>query len=468
MGLASGMALADARALLPDLAVRAAMLEADQRGLQRLADWCGRYSPWVAIDGEDGVRLDVTGCAHLFGGEAALLADLEARLAGFGVDARMAIADALGAAWALARFASTTRAVAPAGTTRQAIAPLPVAALRLSSETTDGLNRLGLAKIEDLMRAPPAALAVRFGPTLTSRLRQALGQVAEPISPDRPAPYFLCRLIFPEPIGTDSDIAAAAERLTQDLCHLLAEEEKGGRRLELTLYLADGGVRRFDVGCSRPSRDPDHLLRLFSERLSGLESGFGADVITLAAPVVEALPAVQMALRRLRASVDTSSRKTIGACARPSDADLGLLIDRLGNRLGLHNIARLAPHESYLPERAVRVVAPLAPPEGGMWGPDQPRPVQLLAAPEPVEAVAEVPDGPPILFRWRGRTHRVARADGPERIAPEWWRIRAGKGGKVRDYYRLEDDDGARFWVYRDGLFQPEMPARWYLHGFFA
>ncbi len=459
------MTLADARARVPVLVVHAVAPTADRRALQRLADWCGRYSPWVAVDGEDGIKLEITGSAHLFGGEAALLADLEARLAGFGVAARGAIAETLGGAWGLARFAPEPWTLMPAGALRSALAPLPVAALRLPPETVEGLDRLGLALIESLIDMAPAPLAARFGPTLVRRLAAALGREAEPVSPDRPAPDFLARLVFPEPIATRSDIAAAAARLVEDLAVLLAGREKGARRLDFTLYLATGGVRRIGVGCSRPSRDPAHLLRLLEERLTGLEAGFGADVMTLAAPVVETLAAAQLTFARLEAVAEAP-----GARAWAADPELGLLIDRLGNRLGFRNVARLAPRQSRLPERALRVVAPLAPAQGGIWAPDLPRPVQLLPAPERVEAVAEVPDGPPVLFHWRGRVHRVALADGPERIAPEWWRQGAARGGaaRTRDYYRLEDQDGVRFWVYRDGLFSADEVPRWYLHGLFA
>jgi len=454
------MSLTDARALLPGLAVHEAAPVAERRGLARLAAWCGRYSPWVARDGADGIRLDVTGVAHLFGGELALLHDLEGRLAARGISARAAIADSLGAAWALARFAPTTPIAAPGGAARRALGPLPVAALRLSSESVDGLAALGLNRIEQLLAIPSAALAARFVPAVTERLAQALGEAAEPLSPERPVPWFLSRLVFAEPIAAVADIEAATARLAAGLCRTLAQEEKGARRLELTLYLADGGLHRLEVGCSRPSREPGHLRRLFAERLSGLEVGFGADVMTLAAPVVENQGAAQLGLKQMA----PAGRAGAAPAKLADDPDLGLLIDRLGNRLGLRNVARPAPRQSHLPEQALRLVAPLAPPADGVFGPDLPRPVRLLPAPEPIEAVAEVPDGPPVLFRWRGRAHQVARADGPERIEPEWWRQRA----RVRDYYRLEDDGGARFWVYRDGRFEAEAPPRWYLHGFFA
>lgn len=454
------MNLADARALVPALVVREAAPGAERRDLKRLAEWCGRYSPWVACDGADGIRLDVTGVAHLFGGEGALLRDLEARLARRGLSARAAVADSLGAAWALARFAPETPVVAAAGTARRVLGPLPVAGLRLPAETVDGLAALGLSRIEQLLAIPLKSLAARFGPMVTERLAQALGEAAEPISPERPVPWFLSRLVFAEPVATATDLGAATARLAGELCRLLAKEEKGARRLELNLYLADGGLCRLEVGCSRPSREPEHFRRLFAERLSGLEMGCGADVITLAAPLVEARAPAQLGFGRMVSAGTQKARSPNLA----EDPELGLLIDRLGNRLGLRNVARLAPRQSHLPERALKVVAPLAPPQDGVFGPDLPRPVRLLPAPEPIEALAEVPDGPPVLFRWRGRAHQVALADGPERIEPEWWR----RPGRVRDYYRLEDQDGARFWVYRDGRFETGASPRWYLHGFFA
>ena len=464
------MTLADARALSPGLRVHGARPEADQQGLQRLTEWCGRYSPWVASDGADGIKLDITGCAHLFGGEAALLADLEQRLGGFGVSVRAAVADSLGAAWGLARFSATARTVARPGEGAASLAPLPVAALGLSVEMVEGLERLGLGTIGKLARLPPPTLAARFGSKLVRRLDRALGREEEPVSPDPPASPFDSRLVFAEPIGRDEDIAAAAEQLTAALCAQLAAAEQGARRLVLRLYLSDGGIERLAVGCSRPSRDPGHLSRLLRERLANLEIGFGADVIALASPEVAALGAVQLPLGRLDRPAGSGSLAESAGTAT-ADPDLGLLIDRLGNRLGFTNIARLAPFQSHLPERAVQVLAPLAPPRGGAWASDLPRPVRLLPAPELVEAVAEIPDGPPLLFRWRGRTHQVARADGPERIAPEWWHHpgrRGRRAPKTRDYYRVEDGEGARFWLYREGLFGGAETPRWYLHGLFA
>lgn len=473
-GVQPGMVLADARALLPGLAALPAAPAADFEALVALSDWCGRYSPWSAADGEDGVRLDISGCAHLFGGEQALLDDLLARLRGFGLTGRAAVADSLGAAWALARHGSGPAIVAAPGDSRRALAGLPVQALRLPPETAEDLQRLGLRTIGDLYALPRPALTARFGARLALRLDQALGRQEEPVSPLPPAMRFWARLTFAEPIGHRDDIARAAQRVCEDLCHSLTRAGRGARRLELALYLVDGTVKRITAGLSRPVREPAHLLRLLADRLPALEAGFGADLMTAAAPLTEPLSACQADLVAAGGGAGPANERP----PSPADPELGHLVDRLGNRLGLGNVARLAANQSHLPERAVRVLAPLASPDGPCWPLPVARPLYLLPAPEPVEAVAEVPDGPPVLFRWRGLAHRVRRADGPERIAPEWWRAgettAAALAAGSRDYYRLEDSRGRRFWLYRQGLYDGAGDAlaaaspRWYLHGFFA
>ena len=457
--------------MLPTLQTAEAEPDADGRALAQLADWCGRYTPWTAVDGGGcepgggaGLLLDITGCAHLFGGEAALLADLVRRMARLGYAARAALADTPGAAWGLARFATTpgeSCLVNPVGAARPALAPLPPAALRLTPDRLELLTRLGLTRVADLYAIPPAALAPRFGAQIAARLAQVLGQAGEPISPRLPVPPFLTRRVFAEPTLTAEAVAQGLSRLLAGLCERLELEHRGARRLELRLYRVDGSLRQLALGTSRPSRDPAHLERLFLGQLERIDPGFGIEVMTLAAPVTEPLSALQLALGIEAAAGEPPVAAAAGAGA------LAELLDRLLGRFGTENVIALAPLESHLPERAQHRVTPLSGEAEAAW-PDPetrpPRPLRLLEPPEPVEATALLPDHPPAQFRWRRVRHRVARAEGPERLAPEWWRpddadnaLRAG----ARDYFRVEDEDGRRFWLYRTA-------GRWFLHGVFA
>jgi len=460
-GIAPDLRLADARALVPGLKVVEADPAGDARALASLAAWCERYTPWTAVEGTDGIVCDVTGCAHLCGGEAALVAEVTARLAGLGYAARAGLADTPGAAWAAARFLDGAEIIAPGGA-RAALAALPVAALRLTADTIPRLERVGLGRIGDLIDLPRAPLAARFGAHLIERLDQALGRAAEPVSPRRPAPRWRTRLAFPEPVGRAEDIVAATRRLVERLCTRLGATSRGARRIELALYLVDGARRACAIGTSRPVREPDHLMRLFAEPLAELEAGFGVELMVLSVLRTEPQAPAQLAI--------PGAHPTTGN--RELEAVLGLLIDRLDGRLGSANVTRFAVRESHLPERAAAAVPALAPRAAAAIWPQGPgRPLRLFERPQPVEAVAPMPDGPPVLFRWRHTVHRVRRAEGPERIAPEWWREDA-RGAASRDYYRLEDSHGRRYWLYRDGLYQPHRPQarppRWFVHGIFA
>lgn len=474
-GAHPGLPLAAARALVPGLTIFAADPAGERQTLENLADWCGRYSPWTAVDGTAasaaGLWLDITGCAHLFGGETALLEDLVRHLKEFGFAARVALADTPGTAWAAARFADapTGACIAiPPGETAHSLAPLPVAALRLDGATVDELSRLGLRAIGDLMGLARAPLAARFGEVLVKRLDQALGDKGEPISPRRPPPAFRVRLAFAEPMRISADVARAFEKLLTELCARLELAHQGARRMEFTIYRLDGTCARAGVGTSRPVREPAHLARLFAEKLARLDAGFGVETMTLAATAVDALAAGQLDLARDRdAALENRALGAEAAAAR--------LIDRLGNHLGPGNVVRLLPQASHIPERAFREVSALAQPEDASAHahvpPPAPRPLQLLPWPEPIEVMAPVPDEAPVMFRWRRRQHRVARAEGPERIGPEWWREDVNElssSHRVRDYYRVENADGRRFWVYREGPYRPGVRPRWYLHGLFA
>lgn len=447
-GIAPGMTLADARALLPAIRTAAADPDGDAKALAGLTDWCGRYTPFTASDGLDGIVLDITGCAHLFGGEDRILDDLTRRLRRMELSVRVAAADTPGAAWAWARFGRGS--LVPEGKTKDWLADLPVTALRLSSETDVRLREFGLARIGDLYRMPRAPLAKRCGLQVLNRLDQILGHAAEPISPVRPVPEWRSRLAFAEPIGRAEDISEATRRLLQQLCAQLEKDGRGARRLDLVLYRVDGGVQRISIGTGRAGRDPAHLMKLFREKLNQAEPGFGIEQMSLEATATDRVRPGQIDL----------------AAAGAGDAPLDPLIDRLRNRLGGNGVYRIEAVESHIPERAVTVRPATGAPGRDDWIAEQPRPVRLLAAPEPIDADLSAPGQPPASFTWRRQSHRVRHAEGPERIGPEWWR--RGSGRRFRDYYRLEDEDGRRFWVFRDGTYETDHLTGWYMHGLFA
>lgn len=501
-GVAVGASLADTRAANPGLAVRPAEPMLDARALLRLADWLGRYGPARNVDGRDGAWIDVTGVPHLFGGETALVEDLARRLHRIGLTARIGLADTLGAAHALARFAGPATgagSIAPPGATRPALAGLPVAALRLMPGATRLLIRLGLKRIGQLYGLPRSALAARFreaggagnrsfretaAATVLLRLDQALGLTAEPGRPLVPPPEAESRLAFPEPLITSDGIVASLDHLAGMLEESLARQGLGARRFRVVLYRTDGTAAEVAIGTSLPCREPAHIRRLMSERLAQIDAGFGIDVAVLEAGDLGPLPPRQIML-------DAS---TMAAAAMAGEgAGLAALVDRLSNRLGPNRVLRLASRESHLPERSQAWLPAISgktcpPPATPVASPSPPplppRPPLLLARPEPIGVIAEIPEGAPRQFIWRRVTRRIARAEGPERIAPEWWR-HIGNAGNVpgtRDYYRLEDTTGSRYWVFRDGLYGEcedgddpdgetgagEAAPRWFLHGLFA
>ncbi len=454
-GVTAGLTLADARALLPRLKVFEHDPSAEHRLLARLARWAERYTPWVQIDhGEEGAGaglwLDLTGSAHLYGGEAVLLDDLIRRLGRQGFAARAALADTPGAASALARYGSDGDRIAPEGGAAEALAPLPVAALRLASADADGLARLGFRRIGDLYLLPRASLARRFGPRTLRRLDQALGRAEEPVSPRRAETPHRVRRLFAEPIAQPETIAWAVKRLIAELKPLLEADGMGARRLELVCHRVDDTLQGLEIGASRPARDPDHLFRLFALKLERIDPGFGIEAMTLIARRAEPMDPRQLGLEARAAAADGAG-------------DLAGLVDRIVGRLGADAVRRLDPRDSHWPERAQAAVPVFAPLATAAWPEDKARPPVLLPRPEPIEAVAILPDSPPSQFRWRRRLHRVRAAEGPERIAPEWWRDSISR---CRDYYRVEDEDGRRFWLFREGLHgEEETRPRWWLHG---
>ncbi|ABQ67486.1 Nucleotidyltransferase/DNA polymerase involved in DNA repair-like protein [Rhizorhabdus wittichii RW1] len=454
LGMVPGLSLADARARLPDLGVADHDPPADARFLERIADGCDRYTPMVALDPPDGLLLDISGCAHLFGGEGALRDDLAARLGRLGLEVLSALADTPDAAHALARY----RPEPVAGAT---LGALPVEALGLDGEETVGLRRAGFRRLDDLEARPSRLLAARFGEAAPDRLRRIAGGRDVRITPRRPEPALMLERRFAEPIGrTEGALAAIGELVGQAAVRMEAAH-RGGRRFEAQLFRTDGLVRALRIETGLPVRDARVVMRLFDERLAALadpvDPGFGFDLVRLSVPMFEPLAPLQLPLEG-------------GALAQ---GELAQLLDRLSTRLGRHRVRRLAPRDSHVPEQAAFVFPAIEGGPAGGWPDPEPgepplRPTHLFDPPQPIEVMAGVPDGPPSRFRWRRELHEVTLAEGPERIGALWWR-RADNAGLSRDYYRVEDGKGRRFWLFRLGLYgrEAEQPA-WYIHGLFA
>lgn len=458
LGLYTGQKATDAAALVPELETADAEPEADAAALTALVDWCVRFSPAVAADPPDGLFLDISGVAHLFGGEAELMAELRRRLLDAGLGFRLAVADTPGAAWALTHH-GRDGTIAPPGGQAELLKPLPPAALRLTPEAAAQIERLGLRRLEQLMAIPRAPLGRRFGAATLDRLDQALGRAPEALSFRRPPTPWIARLAFFEPISAPEDMTRVTQDITAKLCARLEAEGRGARRFEIAFHRVDGRALPLAVGLSLAGRDARRIARLFQPKLETVDPGFGIESVTIAAYAVEAISGRQ---GRIDAGQDAAMEE-----------GLAPLVDRLVNRLGPERVWRAVPVKSHVPELAVGRKAPLeAATPAAPWDRETPRPVRLFRRPEPLEqVVALTPDDPPRRFRWRGRLHEVARAEGPERIGEAWWRggIEEVSVTHVRDYYRVEDAEGARFWVFRAGLYgDPATPPKWWLHGLFG
>ncbi|MFC7051084.1 Y-family DNA polymerase [Hansschlegelia quercus] len=459
-GCQAGAALGEARGICPELRVEPADEHGDASALDAIADWCDRYTPLVGLDGPAGLALDVTGCAHFFGGEKALADDLVTRLAAQGFCARVAVAGTMGTARALAWF--TPGGVAALGEEAARVGELPIGALRIPDDARLGLTRAGLRTVAAVAARGRTELAARFGASLVTRLDETLGTIDPPISPRRPAPSRMVERRFAEPLAQTEAALAVLRALGLSLGRRLELSGEGIRRAEAAFFRTDGGVARIAIGLGAPTRDPDLLLRLFRERIDALadplDPGFGFDMIRLSAPEAEPLLPEERDFR--------ADEREIAA------RDLDELVDRLSAREGRGRVLRAFARDAHRPEAE----AELSSAQGSravVWAPLRPegepprRPLRLFARPEAVDVLAEVPDGPPIRFVWRRAVHRVARAEGPERVALEWWRV--DEAPLTRDYFRVEDEAGARFWLFRDGLFVREVRhPRWYLHGLFA
>jgi protein ImuB len=467
LGLRLQQSHADARAMVPALVSAPAEPEQARKALRRLAGWMERFSPFVTLDqsaeGLEGLFVDLTGGQHLFGGETTMVRQMLAALTRVGVPARIGVADTPGAAWALARYGAHPITVAPQDGACERLAALPVAALRLSPKAIQLLNRFGLRTIGALNGLPRAALARRFRDAdalnVLQRLDQALGLLTEPLIPVTAPTVYRVSTVFAEPMTSIEAVAVEAAALAEGLTAALERDGMGARRLRLTGFRVDGRMTRLEVRLASGSRHAPHLIRLFRDKgFEHLNLGFGIDALALSAPVTEPL------VLRQTSSLTDPAQALAGA--------RGALVDRLAARLGDGAVLRPYFRERWKPEAAENLVAwelaPEPPPVAADIGP---RPILLFDPPELIEAISELPDGAPARFTWRRTQRKVARASGPERLAPEWWRETGAKPPqRVRDYYRLEDAEGGRFWVFREGLYaQPEgeAPPSWWMHGLF-
>lgn len=491
LGLEIGLPLANARAICPQIAVADADPEADRLMLDAIADWCGRFTPLVALDAPDGLLLDITGCAHLFGGEAALLHQLCDGVARQGFIVSAAIAGTSVCARALAQ--GRPGAIVPAGGEASAVARLPIHTFIRDDIVTRALRRAGLKTIGDVAARESHEISARFGMAFTERLHQALGKADAPISPRMPPADFTAEKRFAEPVATEPVIAATLVALARVLAPRMAQQGKGTRRLVASFFRADGAVRSIAVLAGHATRDAVMMARLFDERLDALadplDPGFGFDLIRLAAHDTVRLDDMQQGF-------DTAAHEA---------QDVGRLVDRLAARLGPRRILSYLAQDTHIPERvdlavAAQRVAAMSQACRAAWparveGEPPLRPLRLFTRPERIEVMAEFPHGPPAGFRWRQGFHRLARVEGPERIAMEWWRHhtpsihpepddafsrRHPPQGDIavapidaatmtRDYFRAEDGEGVRYWMYREGVHRREvMTFRWFLHGLFA
>ena len=453
-GIHIGMTVADARAIIPSLEVLDDVPGCTIKLLTALAEWSIRYTPAVAIDPPGGLLLDVTGCPHLWGGENEYLANINHRFNLFGYHIRTAMADTIGAAWAIARFGKEF-AIAETGKQTDALLSLPPAALRIEPATVDRLEKLGLRQISQFINIPRPSLRRRFGQDLLKRLDQALGFEVEVLEPVQPIEPYQERLPCLDPIVTATGIEIALKRLLDSLCSRLLQEQKGLRSALLKCYRVDGKMETIGIGTNRPTNNSTHIFKLFEFKLSGIEPALGIELFTLEAGKVEDASPVQEMLWKEKGGLD--------------DTGLSELLDRIAGKIGPDQIHRYVPDEHYWPERSFKTVNAINENTTTHWKADRPRPLQLLSKPAPIEVTSPIPDYPPMLFRYKGKLHKIMKADGPERIEQEWWL----QEGLHRDYYSVEDEEGHRYWLFRSGHYdagnaKANGSYQWFIHGFFA
>jgi len=466
--LQPGLPLANARAICPEVRVFDADPVADTRALNAIAEWCDRFTPLVALDDPQGLFLDITGCAHLFGGEAAMMRMICEALRSQGLVVSAAIAGTSVCARTLSRH--THGCIVRAGEEAGAVRHLPVFALGAEDAITSGLRRAGLKTIGEVALRPRHEITARFGAAFTARLEQALGQGDVPINPRKMVPDYLVEKRFADPVATAEVIMATLSGLAQKLVVAMARQGKGARRLEAAFFRTDGAVRLIAVDTGQPVTRSDMIDRLFRERLDAsrdpLDPGFGFDLIRLSAS---------------RTEIVVQQQRDLDSRIHDNDG-LAELIDRIAARIGGRRVIVYLPQNTHLPERTMMALPAqqhLAAATEAAWparvSKEPPlRPLRLFVQPEEIKVIAQVPDGPPARFVWRRASHAVVLAEGPERIAMEWWR--SDPSVLTRDYFRVEDEEGLRFWLYRDGLYDREiakdadssLQPRWFMHGLFA
>jgi protein ImuB len=445
-GIERGMVLADARAIIPDLQVMDDRPELAGKLLKRIAEWCIRFTPSVAVDPKDGILLDATGCSHLWGGDKSYLASIVEKLNARGYDVRAAIADTPGVAWAAARFGNEL--VIEPDCHMDALRSLPSEALRLEAEVVERLHKLGLHRIEQLMGMPRSSLKRRFGESFIQRLDLVMGREVERLEFIQPIEPYQERLPCLEPIVTATGIEIALDLLLKTLCYRLQQDQKGLRQAIFKGYRVDGKVVQVEIGTNRPSHNVNHLFKLFETKLPSIEPALGIELFVLEATKVEDHYPLQEKLWEGSGSLE--------------DERVSELLDRLESKTGVQ-ATRYLPDEHYWPERSLRPALSIIEELTMEWKPKKLRPLLLLPVPEKIEVTAPIPDYPPMLFKHQEKVHRIVKADGPERIEQEWWI----EQGQHRDYYRVEDESGKRYWLFRLGHYD-DKKFQWFIHGFFA
>lgn len=448
-GILPGSTAADAKALVANLQVLDELPGKAIQLLTAIGEWCIRFTPMVATDAPGGLILDISGCAHLWGGEERYFTDILTRLRGRGYNVQGAIADTVGAAWAVARFGNRV-CIVPPYAHADTLLPFPPAALRLDTEILERLRKVGFRSIGSFIGIKRSALRRRFGELLLQRVDQALGTVNEVVIPLQPPAPFEERLPCMEPVRTAPGIELAIQKLLDALCGRLQKEGKGLRAAVLTCYRVDHATQQVVIGTSRASRSATHLFKLFEMKIVQINPGLGIELFVLEATRVEDLFAAQEAIWSAE------------VCTLESP-EVGELVDRIVSKLSNAVVCRYLPQEHYWPERSLKATSSLTETPATVWH-NRPRPTQLLMKPEPIQVTVQIPDYPPMLFIYRNELHNIKKADGPERIEREWWL----EDGELRDYYIVEDEYGQRYWVFRSGHYSSERDAHWFLHGFFA